>query len=184
MRHTGLITVLPVLLNLCGCAGVVSLHPLVLPNDQNVVFDPALVGTWEEIVKPGEGPPERYIVARAESGYSIAVDAQQKAVMHLFKKDGRCLLDVYYPSPGIPPAAHLFLRLRLEQDTAFIAEIDAHRFREHLKRNGGLRHEIQAEDNDRVVLTASPAELRQQLLPYLAGEGAFGGEMKLKRIRE
>ena len=183
MRSLLCVTVTAVLLSLCGCAGVVSLHPLVLPNDENAAFEPALVGFWEEVVKPEKAPGTRYTVTRAESGYGVVIDPEQKGTMHLFKKDGRYLLDVYVPSPGVPPAAHLFLRMRLEKDVAYVAEIDQRRLLEHLKAHGGIRYEILPEDDDRVVLTSSASELRSQLLPYLAEDGAFGGETKLKRVQ-
>src|ERR1039458_9911057 len=55
---------------LTGCASVVSLHPLVLPNDQDAIFDPALVGTWQDV-----DPHDRtvYTVSRAESGYYVVL---------------------------------------------------------------------------------------------------------------
>ena len=172
-----------VLLCLAGCARVVSLHPLVLPNDENAIFEPALVGVWEQVVKPDKAPGTRYTVTRAESGYDVAIDADQKGTMHLFRKDGWYLLDVHVPSSGVPPAAHLFLRLRLEKDTAYVAEIDQRRLVEHLKARGGIGYEVLPEDDDRIVLTSSSSELRFQLLPYLADDRAFGGETRFKRIQ-
>jgi hypothetical protein len=63
-----------------------------------------------------------------------------------------------------------------------VAEIDHCRLLEQLRLNGCLRYELLPEDDDRIVLTASPAELRQHLLPYLADDRAFGDETALKRI--
>ena len=56
--------------SLTGCVGVVSLHPLALPTDQDAIFDPALVGTWEDV-----DPHFRsvYTVSRAESGNNLTL---------------------------------------------------------------------------------------------------------------
>lgn len=178
-----------------GCAGVVSLHPLVLPNargdlfepaggETETIFDPALLGTWEE-VNPPLGAT-RYTVSRAESGYSvIAVESGETkgTTMHLMKVGDRRLLDVYYPSDDAPPPVHIFFKLRLEGDTAWVAEMGSRWLQDRLKTSGELRHEVLAEDHDRVVLTASPAELREHLLPYFAEKKSFGEETELRRIK-
>ena len=39
------------------------------------------------------------------------------------------------------------------------------------------------EDDDRIVLTASPSELRRYLLPYVKNDQSFGGEIELRRIK-
>jgi hypothetical protein len=167
---------------LTGCAGVVSLHPLALPNGKDTVFDPALLGTWEEVKTEGERTA--YTVARAESGYSVTAKPDDfKGTMHLMKAGDRRLLDVYCPSDGAPPPVHLFFKLRLENDTAWVAEMDSDWLRDQIKTRGELRHEVLTEDNDRVVLTASPTELGRGLLPYAAEDKSFGGETELRRVK-
>jgi hypothetical protein len=55
--------------------------------------------------------------------------------------------------------------------------------RDQIKTRGELRHEVLTEEDDRVVLTASPSELREHLLPYVAQEKSFNGETELRRIK-
>ena len=68
------VLVILALASLTGCSGVVSRHPLALPDDKETVFDPALLGTWEEAADSGDVLKNRYTVARADSGYSIRVN--------------------------------------------------------------------------------------------------------------
>ena len=184
MSKVKVVLLISALASLTGCAGVVSLHPLALPNGKEIVFDPALLGTWEEVEPERDGTKTRYTVARAESGYSVlAVPNEIKGTMHLMKVGDRYLLDVYCPSDGAPPPVHLFFKLRLEKDTAWVAGMDSGWLKEQIKTRGQLRHEVLAEDDDRVVLTASPAELHRYLLPYVAERKSFGGETELHRIK-
>ncbi|HMD69938.1 MAG TPA: hypothetical protein VKF41_01270 [Bryobacteraceae bacterium] len=173
-----------ILVSLSGCAGVVSLHPVALPNDKDVVLDPALLGTWEEVKTKSGAAKNTYIVTRAESGYGVSsAPEEMKGTMHLLKVGDRYLLDVYCPSDGAPPPVHLFFRLRLDKDTARVAEMDSDWFKQQIKTSAQLRHEVLMEDDDRIVLTASPSEMRQHLLPYVKDDRSFGGEIELRRIK-
>jgi hypothetical protein len=184
MRGSQVILLASMLVSLSGCAGVVSLHPLAIPNDKDVVFDPALMGTWEEVKADRNGARTRYIVDRAESGYAVNVDPDKaKGTMHVLKTGDRYLLDIYCPSDGPPLPVHLFVKLRLDKDSAWLAEMDGNWFKEQIRTRGQLRHEVLAEDDDRIVLTASPSELRRYLLPYAADDRSFGGETELQRIK-
>jgi hypothetical protein len=184
---------------LTGCAGVVSLHPLVLPNDQDAIFDPALVEAWEDA-----DPHFRtvYTVSRAESGYNVTLRASDpsdagkqevKLSMHLLKVGDRRLLDIYTKdlacaNEGCDSAAtqlpvHVFFRLRLDKDSAWLSAMDSDWLRGQIKTRGQLRHEVLTEDNDKLVLTASPSELRRYLLPYVADDRSFGHEDEIERIK-
>jgi hypothetical protein len=184
---------------LTGCASVVSLHPLVLPNDQDAIFDPALVGTWQDV-----DPHDRtvYTVSRAESGYYVvlrpsdpgaAEKREVKLSMHLLKVGDRRLLDVYIKDLTCDSDAcdnydmqlpvHLFLRLRLDKDSAWLSEMESDWLKEQIKTRGQLRHEVLTEDHDKVVLTASPGELRRYLLPYVADDRSFAHEDEIRRIK-
>ncbi|MCX6626201.1 MAG: hypothetical protein NTW28_01040 [Candidatus Solibacter sp.] len=157
MSQTKVVLLIASLVSLTGCAGVVSLHPLALPNGKDIVFDPALLGTWEEVKTADQVAITRYTVARAESGYSVIAGPDEiKGTMHLMKVGAGYLLDVYCPSDGAPPPVHLFLKLRLEKDSAWVAEMDSGWLKDRIKTRGELRHEVLGEENDRVVLTASP----------------------------
>ncbi len=185
MRGFQVVLFASMLVSLSGCGGVVSLHPLALPNDQNAVFDPALVGAWEEVKADSDGARTTYVVTRAESGYEVSLAGPDKAkgAMHLLKVGDRYLLDIYYPSDGPPVPVHVFLRLRVDRDSAWVAEMQSDWFKEQIKTRGQLRHEVLMEDDDRIVLTASPTELRRYLLPYVADDRAFDKESELRRIK-
>jgi hypothetical protein len=184
---------------LTGCASVVSLHPLALPTDQDAIFDPALVGTWEDLDPHGK---TTYTVARAESGYTVALRSSDpgaagkrevKLSMHLLKVGDRRLLDVYTKDLACVSDAcdnydmqlpvHVFFRIRLDKDSAWVSEMDSDWLKEQIKTRGQLRHEVLTEDHDKVVLTASPGELRRYLLPYVADDRSFAREGEIRRIK-
>ena len=184
MRGFQVVLLVSMLVSLSGCASVVSLHPVAMPNDRDVVFDPALVGAWEEVKADSDGARTKYIVARAESGYTVNVGPDKaKGTMHVLKTGDRYLLDVYCPSDSAPPPVHLFVKLRLDKDAAWLAEMESDWLKEQIKTRGQLRHKVLAEDHDRIVLTASPTELRRYLLPYVADDRSFGEETELRRIK-
>jgi hypothetical protein len=187
MRAIAVVFVVSLTALLTGCAGVVSLHPVGMPNGKDAVFDPALLGVWEEVKADKEGGKARYAVDRAESGYSVTVTAggeEHSGTMHLLKTGERYLLDIYAPSEGVPPPAHIFFKLRLDQDSAWLAEMQSNWFKRQIRTGGRLRHEVLLdEDGGRIVLTASPAQLRRHLLPYVADDRSFDEEKELRRIK-
>ena len=77
---------------------------------------------------------------------------------------------------------HFFVRLRLENDKAWVAAMDSDWLQNQIKTRGELRHELLTEGDRRVVLTASSAEMRKYLLPYAGDDRAFGEECELRRI--
>lgn len=185
MLKSKAILLIPALAFLAGCAGVVSLHPLTLPNDKQTVFDPALLGTWEDGEAVGDGPKGRYTVARSGSGYSFSVETgtgEMQGTMYLVKVHGGYLMDVYCPGDGPSLPAHFFARLRLEKDTAWVALMDSDWLQDQIKARGEPRYELLTEDHPRVVLTASSNELRQYLLPYADDDRSFGEEGELRRV--
>ena len=176
----------PALLSLTGCAGMVSLHPLAIPNAKETVFDPALVGVWEEVEADADGTRTRYTVERAESGYTVTAmaDSQKnEGTMHLMKVGDRYLLDVLCRSEGAPPAVHLFLRLRLDKDSAWLAEMDTDWLRDEIQSSGQPRHEVVTEEGEKFVLTASTGELQRYLLPLARDDRAFDKEFELRRVK-
>lgn len=171
---------------LSGCAGVVSLHPLAVPNGNDTIFDPALIGTWEEVKADSKGLKTKYMVDRAESGYRVTVLSDSEKIegtMHLMKVGNRYLLDVLCPSDGAPPPVHLFLRLRLEKDGAWLAEMDTPWLKDQIEARSQLRHEAVPEDGEKVVLTGTTAELHRHFLPLVSDDRSFAQESELRRIK-
>jgi hypothetical protein len=176
---------IPALLWLTGCAGVVSLHPLAVPNGKDTVFEPALLGTWEEVKAESRGEKTRYTVDRAESGYKVSTLAESnklEGTMHLMKVGNRYLLDILCDSDGAPPPVHLFFRLRLDKDSAWVSEMDSSWLQDEIEARGVPRHEV-LEGGDRLVLTASTAELHRHLLPFVGDDRSFGAEIELRRVK-
>ena len=176
-----------VLLN--GCAGVVSLHPLVTETDKDAVFDPALVGSWQESKPDSQGSGPIYVVSRlGESGYSVSAKTEKgdsSVPMRLLKVGNRFLLDVRFSGDDPTLPVHLFFRVRVEKDTAWIAEMDTDWLIEQIKTKGQLRYEILDEKGQdrRLVLTASTAELRKYLLPYVSEAKSFADETEFHRVK-
>ena len=186
MHRTLLIFVIAGSAWLTGCAGVVSLHPLAVPNGEDTIFDPALMGTWEGVKADSKGLKTKYVVDRAESGYKVtALSGSEKieGTMHLMKVGKRYLLDVLCPSDGAPPPVHIFLKLRLEKDAAWLAEMDTPWLKDQIEARTELRHEVVLEDGERVVLTGSAAELHRHFLPLANDDRSFASESELRRIK-
>jgi len=186
MLKAKIILFISALASLTGCGAVVSLHPLAIPNGKDTVFDPALVGTWEEAKAERDGTKDRYTIDRAESGYSVKLVAEStkgEGTMHLMKVGNRLLLDILCPSDGAPPPVHLFFRLRLEKDTAWVSGMDSSWLQDQIEASGLPRHEVLTDDWDRMVLTASSAELRRHLLPYVGDNKSFSEETELHRVK-
>jgi hypothetical protein len=186
MSAARLVWLIPALLSSTGCAGVVSLHPLAVPNGKDTVFEPALLGTWEEIKAESGGVKTRYTVERGESGYKVNAVAEAERVegtMHLMKVGDRYLLDVLCPSNGAPPPVHLFLRLRFEKDVAWVSEMDTSWVKDQIETRRQPRHEVLIEGGEKLVFTASTAELRRHLLPLARDDRSFGEETELRRVK-
>jgi hypothetical protein len=192
MRAGGVVFAVALTVMLTGCAGVVSLHPAAAPDAKEVVFEAALTGVWEEVKAGGDGVRTRYSLVQRGSGYDVTVKEGPKEIrglqgtMQLLKAGDRYLMDVYCPSDWYPPPVHIFFKLRWEKDRAWAAEMQSDWFKEQIRTRGQPRHEVlreDAKDPDRIVLTASSAELRRYLLPYLAEDRAFDDETELRRLK-
>jgi hypothetical protein len=191
MRKMNVIFLVLALVSLTGCAGVVSLHPLATPDDRRVSFDPALVGTWEEVEANPDGTRMRYVVAGAPSGYAVTAGPNQvKCTMQLLKVGDRQLLDVYFPHDGPQVPVHVFCKLRMEKDAAWLAEMTSDWLMEQIKASGRVRHELLNEEmgslsggSKRILLIASTVELQSSFLPYVADDRSFVEETELRRIK-
>jgi hypothetical protein len=186
MSRLNVLWVVPALLSLTGCAGVVSLHPLAVPNGKDTVFDPALLGTWEDVKGEAGKARTRYIVERAESGYKVTAkegNEKQEGTMHLMKIGSRYLLDVFCPTDSASPPVHIFLRLRFDKDTAWVAEMDTPWLKDEIESRGQPRHETLVDGGDKLVLTASTAELNRYLLPLAGDDRSFDTETELRRVK-
>jgi len=178
MRHLKSILILAVLGMSTGCVKIASVHPLFSDTAREVVFDPVLLGKWQ-----GEDTDKSiFEVTRLDkTGYAVAFEMDGKplkATFHLLKSRGLSLLDAIYTDNRGPE--HMFLKIRIEPDTLWVATADSTWLRERIVASGKPRYTVVDED---LLLTASSSELRKALLPYLAKPEAFDDEGELKRVK-
>jgi hypothetical protein len=164
---------------LTGCAGVVSLHPVAAAH----VADPNLEGQWRETKADSDGGYTVYSVAREAAGYKVSASTVKlEGTMRVLRAGDQYLLEVRCPSDGPSPPVYVFLRVRLEGNSLWAAEMQSDWLKEQISSGGKLRHEVV--DGNKVVLTASPDELRRFLLPFAADKRAFDDETELRRLPE
>jgi hypothetical protein len=171
---------------LTGCV-VTSVYPWYNPKD--VVFEPALVGTWVE-ANTTNAPKENVRFERAEGdGYTMTINGEKSVVhdAHLFKLKGQLYLD-YTPREGhedfIPP--HYLLKVDRVAPTFQLRGLNHQWLAELVRTNTtAIRHVIVGSKsgdskNSRVVLTADTAELQAFLRKHVADTNVFDEPTVLK----
>ena len=192
MRRIMIATLAAALGVLTGCGAVLSRNPLYPENAKEVVFDPALLGKWQDVTNKDKTV---YEIARLdESAYFISFEDHGKpetATMELLKVGAFSMLDVCFRDDGAGGDAgpskhyftrHLFARIRIEPDTVHLAALGSKWLKERILATGKPAH-TQAAEGDDPVLTAPSAELQQTLIPYLDHPEAFGDETELRRVK-
>lgn len=169
-----------VLVVLAGCE-VTSFHPLYTEKD--LVFDPALVGTWSEknsknsnymwIFTKGKGK-EYNFVAVNDSG------EREKYIVHLVKVKGRLFLDIFPECPkDYCQPLHTFMRVDQVEPTLQIAILNYDWMEEFLHLHPDAVRHVK-EDTDLypdMILTAKPKELQAFLLKH--EKDAFEGPIQM-----
>lgn len=172
---------------LAGCF-VPSVNPLYTEKD--LVYDPALLGTWGE---PKD--EERYIFTRAgEKGYTWTVkekDGSSEFDAHLLQLGEHRFLDAMvvrmkgewkggnFGRVGyVARPAHLFYTVELTNATLRLGGLHPEWLGKLLKEKPGLiahewLKEPDANDESRVLLTASTAELQKFMLKYVSDTNVF-----------
>jgi len=191
MRKTALALAAVGSLWLTGCAGVVSLHPMVTDTDRDAVVEPALVGFWQDATPDKAGEKATYLVARkGRAGYTITSvenGATKSATMHVLRVGERYLLDIFdnIDDPALPVHVYFGLRMNAQKNTVWLAEMRSDWLKAEIAAKGQPRNEILTEEEvkGKVVLTAPQADLRKYLLLYAADQRAFDKETELHRIK-
>ena len=168
MRLRFLLTALTLAVLMTGCT-VRSLNPLY--TDKDVVFEPALLGTWAE---QGDASSNWTIQKSGENGYRLVSSEGMKTLEgRLVKLSGRLFLDVT-PKDGddsfeIP--AHLFVKVELSGDTLRTAMLDADWVDKtaDLKALGLSYIRI----GDKVVLTGPTNQLQSFVVRFAGDETVF-----------
>ena len=181
MRKFAYIVALTALLMSSGCL-VVSTSPLFTQKD--AVFEPALVGVWNE------SATEQYVFSKlGENAYKIDVsDGKTKTtfVGRLVRLDGVLFLDMAasttWTELGVPKDVegtlsdwflplHLFVRINQVTPSLSVSAVDEAWFKGYLKDHPtALAHTFRDDD---VVLTASTEDIRAFLRAHAATPGAF-----------
>jgi hypothetical protein len=173
---------------LAGCV-VTSVYPWYTAKD--VVFDPALIGTWhgtEPDMKPGDFwqfeklEDRAYQLTMADGGKRKEYDT------HLFKLGGHLFLDCFpreRPEDSLPP--HYLFRVGSVAPALEIAVLDYDWLTKLLAKNPKtLRHlivpkKLGESGSGNLVLTADTAELQKFILKHINNTNAFGQPVVLKR---
>jgi hypothetical protein len=182
MRALKLTVALGLAVLVAGC--VPSLHPLY--TEEDLVYDPALVGTWTEeesedtwtFRKVGD---KSYDLIYTEEGVPARFDA------HLVRVGEFLFLDTYPGEPDIKNGfylihlvpAHTFSRIEMEGDALRYAMLDLDWLKRMIAEKAtDIGHE---EMEGGILLTAPPNELQEFLLKYADDDNAFPDSKELHR---
>lgn len=196
MRTTRTLAALTGLVALAGCWSPPSLQPLYTDND--VVFEPGLVGTWRGggLNEDGEVSNEGLVLVLEPQGESVYLgtfgegETAEKFQAHLVRLGPYHFLDTFYDSAHdlhlgdfysyhlIP--AHTFSRVSLEGDRLTIFILNPDWLDERLKDGTLLIEHVYAEDFP--VLTAPTEELQRFAVTYANDSEAFIPYMEFHRV--
>ena len=185
-----------VMIALCGVIGCIptSINPLY--TEQDLVFDPALIGVWR-----GDGDAkETWAFEKAgDKAYKFVYTEEDGKIgrfeAHLLKLGNTLFLDLFPDESGIEDMdrsgfykvhllrTHSFLKVTRIEPALQLAPLDLKWLREFLGKNPKAirHHKIGEGDEAQIVLTDSTPELRQFVEKHLKTEGAFGDLINLKR---
>ncbi len=182
MRTTIIIAAFGLVALIGGC--VRSLHPLF--NEEDLVFEPSLVGTWSEeddedtwsFQKSGENA---YDLIVTEGGLPAGFDAK------LGRLGSYLFLDLYPQEPDIKNdfykfhliPAHTFSRVWIEEDTLHLSMLDNDWLRDMIDQ-GELNIEHERLDGG-IVLTTATDILQEFVVRHAEDDRAFPVPGKLLR---
>jgi hypothetical protein len=178
-----ILVVSAIALLLAGCV-VPSLHPLF--TEEDLVFDPNLVGTWAE-----DGDEDTWTFQEAgDNAYEFTytekgTPAQFQA--HLARLDKFLFLDTYPQEPDIENdlyklhliPAHNFFKIWIKGDTLRLASLDPDWLKDMIdQKKVNIAHE---RVDDSIVLTAPTKALQDFVLRYAEDAKAFPDTTDLLR---
>lgn len=185
MRKIGLLLAAFLMLSLCGCI-ITSLHPLY--DNDDLIFEPALLGSWEEVGDDFHATFEK----REENSYLIdhlENKEHSRFTGHLVKIGDELFLDVVPDGEsielhdvltGFVIPVHSFYRITPSDKTLQLAGLDFGWLENYLEANpSAVGHTIL---DGNIVFTASTKEMQAFLLKHLHTEGAFEEASLLNKI--
>ncbi len=171
-----------------GCI-VTSLHPLFTENDE-IIFDEALVGTWLEersdfdlwsFEKSGE--ENEYNLFTTQEGkpgefHAFLGKIEDKMFLNIYPKESENKNKNWFYYAHLKPTWS-FLRIYIEKDTLRLILLDYEWFKEMANQNNiKVKYE---REGDSFVLTAPTEELQQFILKYADNEDAFSDTLIMYR---
>jgi len=192
-RLTLLITLAALVL--AGCF-VPSVNPLYTEKD--LIFDPALVGTWGET-----NDDTRLVFTRdGEKTYKWTIhekEGQSEFRAHLLRLGAHRFLDArvarmkgkwegseWGRAASVLRPAHVFFKISLTNDTLRLDALDPDWLNKLLKKDTqAIAHERITEpdhDDERILLTASTADLQRFILKHAGDTNAFAKAEPVVRL--
>ncbi len=184
------LTLVAVAAALTGCV-VTSVYPFY--SEKDLVFEPALLGSWQKVGQP----EERWEFERGRAnGYRVSCRSEGKTNVgqgHLFMLHGEKFLDFstaewkedIQPQP-VP--SHLLVRVAQVTPTLKMESLNYDWLNELLARNPEtIRHLVirtgDGSEDRRIVLTADTAELQHFAVKHLKTAEAWQTSLELQRAR-
>ena len=177
---------------LVGC--VPSWNPFYTEKD--LVFDPALVGTWTPIDASESSKETWAFTLASDKLYQLKqTDTGGRTAVfdvRLFLLKGQRYVDLYptkvegdrgemntWAGFSLVPA-HLLMKLEQVEPSLKLAATNPDWMQRYLKRNPtAIAHQVVGDGN--IVLTACTADLQKFILAHRNDEDFFGGALELKR---
>jgi len=185
MKKRNVVVVAAVALLLAAC--IPSINPFY--TDKDVVFEPKLLGEWQEKEKADEPEIWKFEEGK-DKAYKLTITEKEgkqgEFEAHLFKLNQEYFLDILASEIGTNVAdlvkaslipGHLLLRVSQIDPELKLAMVDFDWLDKHLKEHPkALAHH---RDDDRIFLTAETADLQSFVLKHLGEDELFakGGEM-------
>ena len=182
----------------CGCLGsglvffggfphcmvLVSEQPIF--NDEDVVFEPGLVGTW--VIDVDQKSTLTSVYQRAEeNAYTVTWTHQDNSgvnTIHLVRLGGNLFFDEFLEIDRLLDPGHLITRATIGDDTLEMALFDYQWLAELVEQGEVQIAHVRSEDSGCMVLTASTEEIQELLLKYGGDDNAFTFFSTFHRLQE
>lgn len=163
------------------CMFLMSEQPLF--NDEDVIFEPALVGTWVGGVDQKRTSTSIYQRAD-DNAYTVTHTAGNIFRVYLVQLGENLFLDQVLESAPVVGPVHLFFRVTIGDDTLKMALFDYQWLAELVEQGEVQIAHVRSEDSGCMVLTASTEEIQELLLTYGGDDNAFTFFSIFHRLQE
>ena len=171
MKKAATLIFIGLLLLMTGCNFIPSVHPLY--TDQDLIFDPLLVGVWAD----KDGNLTGTFTKKAEDAYTLLyVDEKGKNgefTVHLLEVGDRRFLDIYAADTDIQQnefykchllPVHTFMRMQQQGDGLQMASLKQDWIKKYLQEHSdAIKHE---KVDDGILLTAQSKDMQVFLLKH------------------